>query len=639
MFRLTISLVAGIFLSDCFFQGTLPVFAFGMGALICLIGMTVLLKWRNYCFRWLFGSMAFMFLFCIGALCVQHKWETVNYEWASGENVYQGVLVDAPQEKAKTYLCKLQVNKKASEKGLIPVNRTVLVYIMKDSLSGNLRCGDHLNFYARIAMPEKAEVPGEFDYATYLFRQQISGTAVVFPGYWQWTGKRAPLTWKQQSDVWREKILDCYRNWGFSGDSFAVLSALTVGYKEELSDDLRATYQMVGVSHILALSGMHVAVLWGLLCWILRPLDKNRLLRWVKCCMIIGLLWGFAFLVGLPASVIRAVVMCMLMTMARAACERALSLNTLAIAAFFMLLYNPFYLFDTGFQLSFLAVFSILLIYPVIFRCWPVHQPVLRYIWSIVAVSLAAQLGTFPVVIYYFAHFPVYFLPANLIVAPLVLIIIYGAVAAFVLSPFTILHIWVVKGLDGLLWLLNNSMQWVEHLPMSHAGNVHFSLLQVGILYALLFMVLAYLLHPLRKLMIAVLCGINFFIGVSGYLRYVKEEPSQLILAHSQIKVYPQEEIWQQDSIFYYKGLNVCILTDNHWQNKSASRLLNIDYMYLCKGFKGKIAPLQKVFKIRKIILDISLGEYKANLLREECRSLGLDYIDMSPKGSFRILL
>lgn len=639
MFRLTISLVAGIFLSDYFFRGTLPVFVFGIGALVCLAGMAVLLKWRNYYYRWLFGSMAFMFLFCIGALGVQYKWETVNYEWASGENVYQGVLVDAPQEKAKTYLCKLWVNKKASEEGMISVNRTVLVYIIKDSLSRNLRCGDYLNFYARMVIPEKTEVPDEFDYATYLFRQQISGTAVVFPGYWQWTGKRASLTWKQQSGLWREKILDCYRNWGFSGDEFAVLSALTVGYKEELSDELRETYQMAGVSHILALSGMHVAVLWGLLCWILRPLDKNRLLRWVKCCMVIGLLWGFAFLVGLPASVIRAVVMCMLMTMARAACERALSLNTLAIAAFFMLLYNPFYLFDAGFQLSFLAVFSILLIYPVIFRCWPVHQPVLRYIWSIVAVSLAAQVGTSPVVIYYFAYFPVYFLPANLIVAPLVLIIIYGAVAAFVLSPFMVLHVWVVKGLGSLLWLLNNSMQWIEHLPMSRVGNVHFSLLQVSTLYALLFIVLTYLLHPSRKLIIVVLCGINFFIGLSGYLYFVKDEPSQLILAHSQIKVYPQEKVWQQDSIFHYKGLNVCVLTDNRWQNKSAGRLLNIDYMYLCKGFKGKIAPLQKMFRIRKIILDTSLGSYKSNLLKEECRSLGLDYIDMSPKGSFRILL
>lgn len=122
---------------------------------------------------------------------------------------------------------------------------------------------------------------------------------------------------------------------------------------------------------------------------------------WHYCVVVMDI----CFLVGLPPSVIRAVVMCMLMTAARAAGERTLSLNTLSVAAFFMLLYNPFYLFDTGFQLSFLAVLSILFVYPVIFRCWRVRHPVPRYIWGIVAVSLAAQLGTAPVVIYKFAYF------------------------------------------------------------------------------------------------------------------------------------------------------------------------------------------------------------------------------------------
>ena len=255
-----------------------------------------------------------MFLFCVGALLLQQKWQRVDYEWSSGKNMYQGVIVDVPQEKVKTYLCKLRIDKEMSERGMVPVNRMILVYIMKDSLSVNLRCGDHLNFYTRISTSEREVIPGEFDYAAYLFRQQISGTAVIFPGYWQWTGKKSALTWKQRAGVWREKILDNYRKWGFSGDEFAVLSALTVGYKEELSEDLRETYQVAGVSHILALSGMHIAVLWGLLCWILRPLDRSCLLRWVKCGIIVLLLWTFAFLVGLPPSVIRAVVMCMLMT-------------------------------------------------------------------------------------------------------------------------------------------------------------------------------------------------------------------------------------------------------------------------------------------------------------------------------------
>lgn len=639
IFRLTIPLVAGIFLSDFFFHGALPVTGFKILLLVTFIPMLVLIKWQRYTFRWLFGGMAFLFLFSLGALLVQHQWERINYEWPSERNVYQGVILNTPQEKAKTYLCKIHVDRRISVGNVIPVDRSLLVYIMKDSLSEKLQCGDCLRFYARVSKPQQTDIPDEFDYATYLFRQQISGTAMVFSGYWQQAGVRKPLDIKQQANVWRGRVLECYRRWGFSGDEFAVLSALTVGYKEELSDELRETYQVAGVSHILALSGMHVAILWGLLSWILHPLERKQILKWVKCILIITLLWGFAFVVGLSASVVRAVVMCMLMTVGQSGGRRAFSLNTLAIAAFFMLLYNPFYLFDVGFQLSFLAVFSILLIYPVLFRCWTVHQPVLRYIWGVIAVSLAAQLGTAPLVIYYFARFPILFLLANLIVAPLAFLIIYGAVLVLILSPFGIVHIWVVKGLSGLLWTLNHSMQWVEHLPFARSGDVHFSVIQVCLLYLLLFILLGYQLRRRRKQLVALLFATNLFVGMTCYqTHFYKQEPC-LVLAHSQIKKYPKAEIWQQDSIYQYKGVTVCLLADNRWQNKTADKLLDVDYIYLCKGYRGKIAPLQKIFRIKKIILDTSLSDYKSDRLKEECRTLGLDYIDISSKGSFRILL
>lgn len=639
MFRLTIPLVTGIFLSDILFHGALPVTAFRILLLVSFIPMLALIKWQRYTFRWLFGGVAFLFLFSLGALLVQHQWERITYEWPAERNVYQGVILTTPQEKAKTYLCKMHVDKRISAGNVIPVHRNLLVYIVKDSLSAKLECGDCLRFYARVSQPQQTDIPDEFDYATYLFRQQISGTAMVFSGYWQQAGVRKPLDLKQQANALRDRVLECYRNWGFSGDEFAVLSALTVGYKEELSDELRETYQVAGVSHILALSGMHVAILWGLFSWILRPLEKKQVLKWIKCILMIALLWGFAFIVGLSASVVRAVVMCMLVTVGQSGGRRAFSLNTLAIAAFFMLLYNPFYLFDVGFQLSFLAVFSILLIYPVLFRCWTVQQPVLRYLWGVIAVSLAAQLGTAPLVIYYFAHFPILFLLANLIVAPLAFLIIYGAVLVFILSPFAIVHIWVVKGLNGLLWSLNHSMQWVEHLPMARSGDIHFSVLQVCLLYLLLFMLLGYQLCHRRKQLVALLFATNLFVGITSYQIYFYKEDPCLVLTRSQIKNYPKADIWQQDSIYRYKGVTVCLLADNRWQNKTADKLLDVDYIYVCNGYRGKIAPLQKIFRIKKIILDISLSDYKSGRLKEECKTLGLDYIDISSKGYFRILL
>lgn len=648
MFRLTIPLVAGIFLSDTLFHGALLWVYLGVATGVGLLGMGVAMIRQQYSARWLFGSMAFLFLFSLGALLVQHKRENVAYHWPLERTIYKGVVEELPQVKSKTYLCKLNVEERlcvdSTDTALlpakaIPVNRTVMVYIAQDSLSEKLQCGDQLYFYARIAQPQFLDIPGEFDYATYLFRQQVSGTAVVFSGYWQPTGVREPLNLMQKASLWREKILQCYRDWGFIGDEFAVLSALTVGYREELSDELQKTYQMAGVSHILALSGMHVAILWGLLSGVMRPLDRRQPLRWIKCIFLILTLGGFAFLVGLSASVVRAVLMCMLMTVAQAAQRRAFSFNTLAISAFFMLLYNPFYLFNVSFQLSFLAVISILTVYPVVFRIWRPHQFVLRYIWGVIAVSLAAQVGTSPLVIYYFAHFPVYFLLANLIVAPLAFLIIYGAAVIFIISSFSVVHAWMVEVLHHLLWLLNYSMQWVEHLPWSQSGNLHFSAAQVCLLYLLFLLMLGWRLRHSPKWVIAILLVGNLFAGFRLYHVHLSKTIPQLVLARSQLMSYPLVPVWQRDSIYHYKGITVCMLADDRWRNKQGDRLLDIDYMYLCRGYRGGIAPLQKIFRIQKIVLDTSLGSYKLSLLREECQRLGLDYIDMSQKGSFRILL
>lgn len=638
MFRLTLFLAAGIFLSDCFSHGAMFLAVPGMAACALLAGMFVSYRKQRYDVRWLFGIMACLFMFCVGALLVQHRWKQVFYRWPAESNLYQGVIVESPQEKAKTYLCKMDVESRMSADHSVPVSRPLLVYIAKDSLSATLQCGDCLRFYTRVSQPLPTGIPGDFDYASYLYRHQISGTAVVFSGHWQLCGQRLPLTWKQRAAAWRKQILSYYRQWGFTGDEFAVLSAMTVGYKEELSDELQDTYRTAGVSHVLALSGMHVAIIWGLLAWLMRPLDRTRLLGWVKCIVIVLLLWGFAFLVGLSASVVRAVVMCMLMTVARAAGGRAFSMNTLAVAAFFMLLYNPFYLFDVGFQLSFLAVFSILLIYPVLYRCLTFRYSLLRYVWGVMAVSLAAQLGTAPLVIYYFSYFPVHFLLANLIVAPLALLIIYGAVAVIILSPWALLHGWSVAGLNGLIRFLNHSMQWVEHLPLAEYGSVRISVLQVCLLYLLGGLLWVYGHRRSRKVLIGLLVVADLFAG-SVFCRYwFREEEPRLYLSRSQVRSVSGIELWQREGIYSHKGITVCLLTDDRWQNKTADTLLDVDYLYVCRGYRGTLASLQQLFRIRKVVLDASLSDYRLNRLKEECESIGLEYTDLSAEGAYQYL-
>ena len=235
--------------------------------------------------------------------------------------------------------------------------------------------------------------------------------------------------------------MELYHRLGFQGDNLAVLSALTVGDKENLSEDMRETYSIAGASHVLALSGLHIGLLSTLFLFFFSFLWK----RWAAFkplgfFLVILFLWAFAFLTGLSSSVVRSVIMFSLLVVSRLQSEKLLSLNTLAATAFLMLLYNPLWLFDVGFQLSFVAVVSILLIQPKLYSLLSVRRCIPRYVWGLLTVSVAAQIGTAPLVIFYFSRFSTHFLLTNLWVIPMVTLILYSAVLMLILTPFPFLQ-------------------------------------------------------------------------------------------------------------------------------------------------------------------------------------------------------
>ena len=202
----------------------------------------------------------------------------------------------------------------------------------------------------------------------------------------------------------RRRMISLYQKLGFSGDELAVLSALTIGDKTELSDSVRESYSVAGASHILALSGLHIGLLYTLLFFILKPIARRgNIGRAIRSVLLLILLWAFAFFTGLSPSVVRSVSMFSILAMADMVGRQPLSLNTLAAAAWLMLFCNPAWLFDVGFQLSFLAVASILLIQKPIYHLITVKGRIGKYIWGLMSVSVAAQIGTAPLVMFYFS--------------------------------------------------------------------------------------------------------------------------------------------------------------------------------------------------------------------------------------------
>lgn len=277
----------------------------------------------------------------------------------------------------------------------------------------------------------------------------------------------------------RDRLLQRLSDGGLEGDAYAVVAAMALGDKSALTKDLRETYSVTGASHVLALSGLHLGIIYMLL----SLLVLGRRWRMLSQLFLIISIWGFVFLVGMSMSVVRAAIMLSVYALLSLGHRDKMSINTLAFTAIVMLLVHPLSLFDVGFQLSFMAVFSILLWYPIFEGLIP--QPYLmshrlvKWLWTMLAVSCAAQLGTAPLVAYYFGRFSTLFLITNLVVIPTATLILYLALLVLIVPSLANL-------LNNIVTFLNTFLDRMTALPCASIEGLHPSVLQTIMVYVVI---------------------------------------------------------------------------------------------------------------------------------------------------------
>lgn len=277
----------------------------------------------------------------------------------------------------------------------------------------------------------------------------------------------------------RNELLERLSDHGVDGSVYAVVAAMTLGDKSQLTNELRKTYAITGASHILALSGLHLGIIYTLLSLLL----SRR--RWwiVSQVVIIVCIWLYVFLVGMTVSVVRSAVMITVYALLSLGHRDKMSVNTLAFAAIVMLLFNPLSLFDVGFQLSFLAVLAILLFYPLFEGVWPqpflMDHRVFKWLWTMLSVSCAAQIGVAPLIVYYFGRFSCFFLLTNLLVVPAATLILYLSLVVLLIPSLAYLLIYMVDTQNHLL-------TWVATLPGVSIEGLHPTLLQVSMVYVII---------------------------------------------------------------------------------------------------------------------------------------------------------
>lgn len=282
---------------------------------------------------------------------------------------------------------------------------------------------------------------------------------------------------RQTPNAMQERLYHRLFRAGLHGDELATVGALTLGYKQGLDKELKRHFQASGAAHVLAVSGLHTGILYGLVWWLLtlggrfKPRYENRAGRWTVSLIIIAVMWAYAWLTGMTPSVVRAVIMVTMVEISRMAYRDPISLNSIAAAAVLILIFRPTDLWSVSFQLSFAATTAIVLMADslgTLFQYQYLRSTfwgrIINWIIGMMLVSLAAQLGTLPITIYYFHQVSTYFLLTNLIVLPLATLLVpFGMVTVALGGSWLGIVFGYVT--QTLAWLMNHSVEWIESLP------------------------------------------------------------------------------------------------------------------------------------------------------------------------------
>lgn len=464
--RLAVCLMAGIIVGDTFVVGQ-----WLLVVLVAMVVVALLLRKHEHG-----QSIAIAVCFVVlGWLLMERQKALLVVDWPEGEVCYEAVVTSEPVEKPKTMAVDVLLAKSG---------RKLKCYFYKDNRSRALHIGDGLKIQSRIEANNEWR-RGSFDYRRYL---EIHGfTGRTFVTSWKWQKTKVSL--KQLSRLERMRLTFLkYRSQLLArlnpateekDDAYAVVAAMALGDKSALTQEVKDVYSVTGASHILALSGLHMGIIYTLLSLFV----FSR--RWQMLSQIIIMLsiWGFVFLVGMSTSVMRSAVMLSVYALLSLGHRDRMSVNTLAFTAIVMLMVNPMSLFDDGFQMSYMAVFSILLFVPLmegIFSAeYLMSHRVVRWFWGMVAVSLSAQIGTAPLIAYYFGRFSCYFLPTNFIVIPAAMLILYLSLVVLLVPSLAFVLFDIVAMLNGLLTKMAS-------IPGASIDNLHPTKIQTTMIYVII---------------------------------------------------------------------------------------------------------------------------------------------------------
>ena len=601
-------ILAGIYGS---YLNPLWILLFGVLPAIVILSQVLLpKKFFSYQARWLFGVSAQLLTFSFAWLLTELNTE-INFKnhFSKVENVseYMAYLDNSPQEKSKSFKVILKVVAVKSANNWKKVEGKCHVYFYKDSSSARLRYGDLISFSIAPSEVQPPANPSQFNYKKFLSYNQVYHQLYLKSEKWNAIANHRGNSIVEMAINMREKLLKIFKDNNISGDDYAVVSALLLGDTDEIDQEIMNAYAASGALHVLSVSGLHVGIIYIALNAVLFFLNRNKKTRIIKAGILILFLWYYALLTGLSPAVLRSAAMLSYIVIGKALDRYTNMYNTLAASAITLFCFQPHLLMQVGFQLSYLAVLGIVFLYKKIHLWLNPKNWLLKQIWGLTAVSLAAQLATFPLGLLYFNQFPNYFLLSNLLVIPVSTIILYGGIILFVISPLTAIAKWVGLFLGKIVHFLNLTVITIEHMPFALTQGISITIIETFLIYVIIFMLILFFMKKESKyIIIAFATTIAIFLLFT--LKYLEEQKQQQFIVYNIPKI---------SAINLISGNSSFFIVDSALVNNRSMMMFNVNhYWWDCGIEENHVFPILngiKLFKIREIGNVRIFGGYNWN--------------------------
>jgi len=498
----------------------------------------------------------------------------------------------------------------------------ILLNIKKDSLIETLIIDDEIIVRAEFKGVQKPLNPYSFDYKKYLKNQQIHHQVFLTkPQFFKRLKKDKTIY--GLAAIIRSEINSSLKNNGFKNDELAVINALLLGQRQSISNDLMEDFIDAGAIHILAVSGLHIGVILMLLVFLFKPIHSLKNGKLIATVLIILLLWFYAVIAGLSASVVRAVAMFTALSIGMHLNKPSNVYNTLVISMFFLLLFNPYYLFEVGFQLSYAAVFSIVWIQPKLYQLISIKWWILDKGWQLFSVSIAAQIGILPLSLFYFHQFPGLFFIANLVIIPFLGFILIAGIVVISMSLLNILPAIVADFYIFIIQQMNAVVSWVSSIEYFIIQNISVSIVVMLVSYLSIILVLKWLEKTTFFRLILVFISIIIIQSVFIFEKMKRQSTNEFIVFNKGNSSMFGERIGSKITFF-------------NSENVLNERISN---SYLTGAGLKDVSSLQGIKKLynfnnEKIVIIDSLGIYNFKTIRPT-----IFILQQSPKINLERLL